>query len=78
MPGGHFDFPIDPKNINLEEDAEILLSVKFLFIPFSGFRGEVEMSQLIRRRGGHFVFPIGPKNTNLAEDDEILLFVKLH
>ena len=40
--GGHFIFPIGPKNTNLVEGVEILLSVKFRWIPFSGFRGEVE------------------------------------
>ena len=40
--GGHLVFPIGPKNTNLVEDVEILLPVKFLWIPFSGFRGEVE------------------------------------
>ena len=37
----------------------------FHWIPFSGFREEVKMSQPIR---GHLVFPISPKNTNLVED----------
>ena len=27
--GGHFVFPIGPKNTNMVEDIEILLSVKF-------------------------------------------------
>ena len=40
--GGHLVFPIGPKNTNLVEDVEILLPVKFRWIPFSGFRGEVE------------------------------------
>ena len=31
-----------PQNKNMAEDIEILLSVKFCCIPFSGFRGEVE------------------------------------
>ena len=39
--GGHLVFPIGPKNTNLVEDVEILLPVKFLWIPFSGFREEV-------------------------------------
>ena len=34
--------PIGPKSTNLVEDIEILLSVKFRWIPLSGFRGEVE------------------------------------
>ena len=59
--GGHLGFPIDPKITNLVEDVEILLSVKFRQIPFSGCREEIEMSQPIRGQGGHLGFPIGPK-----------------
>ena len=40
--GSHLVFPIGPKNTNLVEDVEILLPVKFSWILFSGFRGEVE------------------------------------
>ena len=40
--GGHFCLLIGPKNTNSEEDVEILLHVKFRWIPYSGFRGEVE------------------------------------
>ena len=40
--GGHLVFLIGPKNTNLVEDVKILLPVKFRWIPFSGFRGEVE------------------------------------
>ena len=39
--GGHLDFPISPKNINLVVDVEILFPVKFRWISFSSFR-EVE------------------------------------
>ena len=35
-------FPIGLKNTNLEKDIEILLPVKFRWIPFSSFRREVE------------------------------------
>ena len=38
----HLGFPIGPKNTNLVKDVEILLPVKFPWIPFSSFRGEVE------------------------------------
>ena len=73
----HLVFPIGPKNTNLVEDVEILLPVKFRWILFSGFRGDVEkMYQPIRGQGGHLVFPISPKNTNLVEDVKILLPVK--
>ena len=40
--GSHLVFPIVPKNTNFVEDIEILLPVKFRWILFSGFRGEVE------------------------------------
>ena len=40
--GGHLVFTMGPKNTNLVEDIEILLPVKFRWIPFSGFREEVE------------------------------------
>ena len=76
--GGHLDFPIGPKNTNLVEDFQILLPVKFRWIPFSGFREVENVSANIRGEGGHLVFPIDPKNTNLVEDIEFLLPVKFH
>ena len=44
-------FMIGPKNTNLVEDIEILLPVKFRWIPFSGFRGEVENVSANQRSG---------------------------
>ena len=44
--GGHLVFLIGPKNTNLVEDVNILLPVKFRYIPFSGFRGEVKMGKV--------------------------------
>ena len=38
----HLVFTIGLKNTNLVEGVEILLPVKFRWIPFSGFREEVE------------------------------------
>ena len=73
---GHLVFPISPKNTNLVEDVEILLPVKCLWIPFSGFREEVQNVQPIRGQGGHLIFPIGQKNTNLIEDIEFFFPVK--
>ena len=70
--GGHLVFSIGPKNTNLVEGVEILLPVKFRWIPFSGFGGKSKMSQPIRGQGGHLVFPIVPKNTNLVERVGIL------
>ena len=69
-------FAIGLKNTNLVEDVEILLPVKFLWIPFSGFRGEVENVSANPRPGRPSCFSIGPKNTYLVEDVEILLPVK--
>ena len=40
--GDHLVFPKGPKNTNLVEGVNILLPVKCRWIPFSGFRGEVE------------------------------------
>ena len=51
--GGHHIFLIGTKNTNLVENVEVLLPLKCLGISFSGFRGEVKMSQSIaakRRR----------------------------
>ena len=64
--GGHLVFPIGPKNTNLVEGVKILIPVKFRWIPFSGFREEVENISANQRPGGHLVFPIGPKNTKLG------------
>ena len=74
--GGHLVFPISPKNTNLVEDVEILLPVKFRWIPFSGFGEEVENVSANQTPGRPFCFSIGPKNTKLVMDVEILLPVK--
>ena len=49
--GGYFCLLIGPKNTNFEEDIEILLPVKFHWIPFSGFRGEVKNVSANQRPG---------------------------
>ena len=64
------------KITNLVEDVEILLPVKFRWIPFSGCREEVENVSANHRQGQPSFFPIDPKNKNLVEDIEILLPVK--
>ena len=46
-----FFFSFGPKNTNLVEDIEILLLVKFPWIPFSGFREEVENVSANQRPG---------------------------
>ena len=40
--GGHLVFMIGPENTDFVENVEILHPVKFRWIPFSGFREEVE------------------------------------
>ena len=45
-------FPIGPKNTNLVEGVEILLPVKFRWIPLSGLRGEVENVKVYGRTDG--------------------------
>ena len=70
--GGHFVFPISPKDTNLAEDVEILLPGKFRWISFSGFSEEVENVSANERLGPQFCFSDQPKkkknNTNFVED----------
>ena len=74
--GGHFVFPIGPKNSNLIEDVEILLPIKFCWIPFSGFRGEVENVSANQRPGRPSCFSDLPEKHKLGRGFEILLPVK--
>ena len=74
--GGHFVFPIGPKNTNLVQDVEIFLPIKFHRIPFSGFRGEVENVSASQRPGRPSCSSDQPENTHLVENIEILLPVK--
>ena len=69
----HLGFPICPKKTNFVEDVELLLPVKFCWLPFSGFR-ESKMCQPIRGQGSHLFF--FDRSENLVEDVEILLPVK--
>ena len=66
--GGHLVFLIDPKNTNLVEDVEILLPVKFRWIPFSGFRGEVENVSANKRSGRSYCFSDRPKKHKLCRE----------
>ena len=54
-------FLIGPKNTNLVEDVEILLPDKFCWIPFSGFRGEVENVSANQRPGRTSCFSDRPE-----------------
>ena len=64
--GGHLVFPIGPKNTNLVEDVEILLPVKFRWIPFSGFREEVENVSANQRPGRPSCFSDRPEKHKLG------------
>ena len=64
--GRHLVFPIGPKNTNLVEDIEILLPVKFRWIPFSGFRGEVENVSANQRPGRPSCFSDRPEKHKLG------------
>ena len=64
--GGHLVFPIGPKNTNLVEGFEILLPVKFRWILFSGFRGEVENVSANHRPGRPFCFSDPPEKHKLG------------
>ena len=61
--GGHLVFPISPKNTNLVEDVEILLPVNFHWIPFNGFREEVENVSDNQRPGPPSCFSIQSDKT---------------
>ena len=55
-----------PKNTNLVEDIEILLPVKFHKIPFSGFRGEVEIVSANQKSGRPSCFSDRPEKHKLG------------
>ena len=63
--GGHLVFLTGPKNTNLEEDTEILLPVKFCWILFSRFRGEVENVSADQRPGRPPCFSDRPEKHKL-------------
>ena len=80
MPGRPYSLSDRPDlgtnfNTNLVEDIEILLPVKFRWIPFSVSEKTSKMSQQIAGQGGRLVFLIGLKNTNMVEDIKILLHI---
>ena len=64
--GGHFVFPIGPKNTNLVQDVEILPPIMFRLILFSGFRGEVENVSANQRPGRPFSFSDRPDKYKLG------------
>ena len=64
--GGYFCILIGPKNTNLVEDVETLLPVKFHWILFSGFRGEVKNVYANQRPGRPSCFSELPENNELG------------
>ena len=65
--GIHLVFPIGPqKNTNLVEEIEILLPVKFRWIPFSGFRWDVENVSANQRPGWPSCFSDRPEKHKLG------------
>ena len=75
--GGHLVFPIIPKNPNLVEDIEILLPIKFHWIPFSSFRGDVENISANQRPGRPSCFSDRPKKHQLGRGRWILASCKV-
>ena len=70
-------FWISPKNTNLVESVESLLPIKFRWIRFSSFKGEVENVSANQRPGRSSCFSDWPaKNLSLVESVKILLPVK--
>ena len=66
--GGHLSFLIGPKNTNLAENVVILLPVKFRWIPFSSFRGEVENVSANQRPGRPSCFSNRPEKHKLGRE----------
>ena len=64
--GGHLVFPIGQKNTNLVDDVEILLPLKFRWILFSGFKGEVENVSANQRPGRPSCFSDRPEKHKLG------------
>ena len=66
QPRRTFCLLIGPKNTNLLEDVEILLPVKFSWIPFSGFRGEAKNVSANQRQGRPSCFSDRPEKHKLG------------
>ena len=64
--GGQLVFPIGPEKTNLVEDFEILIPIKFCWIWFSGFRGEVENVSANQRPGPSSCFSDRPEKHKLG------------
>ena len=55
-----------PKNTNLVENVKILLPVKFRWIPFTSFRGEVENVSVNQKQGRPSYFSDRPEKHKLG------------
>ena len=64
--GDHLVYAIRPKNKNLVEDVEILFPIKCHWIPFSGFREEVENISANQRPGRPSCFSDRPEKHNFG------------
>ena len=64
--GSHFVFPMAQKNITLVEDVEILLPIKFRWISFRSFIGDVEKVSANQRPRRQSCFPNQPKKYKLG------------
>ena len=73
--GRRLDFPISLKYTNLVEDIEILLPVKFCWILFSSFRGEVENVSANQRPERPSCFSDQPKKDNFGKGTLISCFL---
>ena len=65
---GHLNYPIGLKKTYLVEDVEALLPIKFRWIPFSSFSGEIENVSANQRSGGHLAFYDRHKNHKLGRE----------
>ena len=75
--GGNFYSLFSPKNTNLVEDVKILLPVKFRWIPFSGFIGEVKNVSANQRPGRPYCFLDQPKKHKLGKGRWELAFCQV-
>ena len=64
--GGHHVFPIGPKSINLVEEVNILLPIKFRWNLFSGSREKVENVSANQRPGRPSCFSDRPEKHKLG------------
>ena len=70
-------FPIGPKNTNLVEEVEILFSDIFCWIPFSGFRGEVENVSANQKPGRPSCFSDQPAKHKIGKGRWDLAFCQV-